>query len=425
MPDVFITTVDRPLRRGRVNPGRNGWVLPRCRGFTLLEIMVALALLVVIFLAIGEAFTSAGTALRAGESTLEMTANVRAAQYQFAHDLHRLDTNGYLIIRSRIITLPDGTQGRADQLGFMVHETVTNPTGSYGTETGGGATTNGTLSDFLQSNSAAIWYGQLVLERHAGQGAGYCQGQKVPLGALPYPLTTNFPAAATTLHPTDYDFVLGRHVTLLVAPDSARANRVTMGGINDAAYSNILYNTPAVAPCMAEANFPADITSSRLAVADLTPQQVMEGIIVAMQVNDKLYPNDPEGLFIANNYCYRFGATINAYSSGLGIMNGYYRGTPEFLRGVDSFSVDWASATPDGELVWHGLPDASSIPAANPSIEPPLTPTSGLGDQYIATFDQSNRASWPAALKISYRVCDRHNLLPQGRTYTQVVTLPH
>lgn len=395
--------------------------------FTLVEIMVALALLVIIFLAIGQAFESAGNAMRVGESTLEITANVRAAQYQFAHDLHRLDTNGYLIIRSRVITLPDGRPGRADQLAFMAHETTTNPTGSYGTQTAGGATANGTLADFLQSNSAAIWYGQLVLERHpAGQAAGYAQGQKVPLGALPYPLTANFPASAAAPHPADHDFVLGRHVTLLVAPDTVKPNRLTMGGVNDAAYSNILYSTPAVAPCAAEANFPADITSSRLAVADLTPQQVMEGIIVAMQVNDKLYPNDPEGLFIANNYCYRYAATRNAYDSGLGIMNGYYRGTPEFLRGVASFAVDWADATPDGELVWHGLPDASSVPAGNPAIEPDLTsPNNGLGDTYIATFDQSNRSSWPAALKISYRVCDRHNLFPEGRTYTQVITLPH
>ncbi len=95
---VFPVTSRRPS--GPRDFGLRGLCASAVRtGFTLVEMLVALAILAVMMAAIGEIFSLAGHATRLGQATLKVMANVRAVQAQLAKDLGNLDTGGYLIIR--------------------------------------------------------------------------------------------------------------------------------------------------------------------------------------------------------------------------------------------------------------------------------------------------------------------------------------
>lgn len=69
------------------------------RGFTLVEMLVVMAILVVMMAAVGEIFQTAGHTVRLGQATLQMMAGVRTVESQINHDLAHIDPNGYLIIR--------------------------------------------------------------------------------------------------------------------------------------------------------------------------------------------------------------------------------------------------------------------------------------------------------------------------------------
>ncbi len=410
--------------------------------FTLVEMMVAVALLVVILLAVGQIFRSTSTAVEVGQSTMEMMSGVRTVEAQLSHDLHHLDTNGYLIIRSQALTLDPApnSQGlttavpiNCDQLAFMARGTFRNMTGSYGQ---GGSGTQGTFTDHLQSNAAAIWYGQLVsfVPTPSGSGGAY-QNTAVSLGAVP-PFVN--PNGASILGPNNaivaapQSFILGRHQFLLSAQNSTNPPLV-MDGIADQAYPNIGYTTPSVQPSVNH-NVQANLTSSRVDAAAITPEQVSQELMAAVN----FYP--PASIlaaenYVSNIYCYRFATVTSPYATPLGLVNAYYRMTPQLLPGVFSFQVQWTPrvepviATAAGtfpEIAWFGLANPAYAP--NPAIPgyPPDPPVDqNAGGTYEAVFYPGNKAQWPAALKITYSVIDPTGVLTGGRTFTQIVDLPH
>ena len=73
----------------------------RAAGFTLVEMLVALSILIILMAAVGEIFSLAGRTVRVGQATLAAMSSIRAVEAQIAHDIHHLDTNGFLIIRQR------------------------------------------------------------------------------------------------------------------------------------------------------------------------------------------------------------------------------------------------------------------------------------------------------------------------------------
>ena len=78
--------------------------LPRQRrraGFTLIEMLVSLSILIILMAAVGEIFSLAGRTVRVGQATLTAMSSIRAVESQIAHDVKHLDTNGFLIIRQR------------------------------------------------------------------------------------------------------------------------------------------------------------------------------------------------------------------------------------------------------------------------------------------------------------------------------------
>ena len=73
----------------------------RRAGFTLVEMLVALSILIILMAAVGEIFSLAGRTVRVGQATLAAMSSIRAVEAQIAHDIHHLDTNGFLVIRQR------------------------------------------------------------------------------------------------------------------------------------------------------------------------------------------------------------------------------------------------------------------------------------------------------------------------------------
>ena len=78
----------------------------RRAGFTLVEMLVALSILIILMAAVGEIFSLAGRTVRVGQATLAAMSSIRAVEAQIAHDIHHLDTNGFLIIRQRYYAPP-------------------------------------------------------------------------------------------------------------------------------------------------------------------------------------------------------------------------------------------------------------------------------------------------------------------------------
>ena len=70
----------------------------RIRGFTLAEMVVAVALLVILILAVGQVFKNASAAISLAQASSEVVSNVRGAQLQIEQDMAGLDRNGFLEI---------------------------------------------------------------------------------------------------------------------------------------------------------------------------------------------------------------------------------------------------------------------------------------------------------------------------------------
>ncbi len=186
----------------------------RRAGFTLVEMLVALSILIILMAAVGEIFSLAGRTVRVGQATLAAMSSIRAVESQIARDIHHLDTNGFLIIRQRYYapqwmpgvqyepgdevydlataryfycqqantTAPGATTTsepptkapysnstwlnltgfpgqppiwRADQLSFM-------ETGNFYGRTGSIQAGRTSMIDNLTSNKAIVWFGQLT-----------------------------------------------------------------------------------------------------------------------------------------------------------------------------------------------------------------------------------------------------------------------
>lgn len=370
-----------------------------------MELMVAVALLMLMILAIARIFRDASRAVSLSQTSLEMFSNVRAVQEQIAADFSGLDRNTFLVIRSKYDPTDLTKSGplkarRWDQMAFVANGTFANRTGT--------ATAN-PFADSTSSNAALVWYGHgLVIPDSAtnDQGTG--------VGLFDDPTGTK-----------DQDFVLLRHATLLMAPNGA-TNLINVGGVNIPAYAN---PTRTVGPITVD-GAGAEITASRVAVAAMTPGQLMQNIMQYKGTNTR---------FEVDNFCYRFKVLTNPYQSNISLVNGTFRMHPILLQGDASFKVEWTDGTintgyGDGRLNWYGLGNRKSVDAANgytTALNSLTQPTLGSGDTYTAAFSFDNRyrsngaSNWPKALKITYRVTDPLDKLQGGREFVQVLKLPN
>jgi len=105
-------------------------------GFSLMELMVAVTILVVIILAVNVTFSGASKQVGTSQATMDMMAGIRGIQSMIEHDVRSMDRNGFLVIRSRLF---DPTSGdpvkldrtwRFDQLSFLATGEFPNPSGA-------------------------------------------------------------------------------------------------------------------------------------------------------------------------------------------------------------------------------------------------------------------------------------------------------
>ena len=190
--------------------------MSRRSAFTLMELMVSVAILVLIILSVGTMFQSASRSVGVSQAINEMLSNHRAVQQQIASDIKGIDKNGFLVIRSK----NGGTNRRFDQIAFI-------SLGNFPNRTGVNNFT-APFTDRLTSNAALVWYGQLAIQSKTPPAAGNYltsnQGTAVLLNALPSGVN-------------DADFILGRHTTLLVPASGNVLPTLSSTGLNYRVYT--------------------------------------------------------------------------------------------------------------------------------------------------------------------------------------------
>ncbi len=416
-------------------------------GFTLIEMVTAVALLVITILAVGMIFRIASAAVSLSEVSMEVVSNVRAVEVQVQTDLTGLDPSCFLVIRSRQINWGDAwvagtyyasgarvlsgstvyratvghtatsanmpssaagslgqkywiaTTDRADMLAFVSSGAFPNRTGDK----------NGKFSDATVANAALIVYGQGIWE--LPQGSTMLNAVIPPSESQPVAVNA-MPSGSQ-----DQDFVLLRRTLLLMAGS---------GGGAIPYYDYPWQTNPAGggASRLYGASVDADavIASSRWCATGLTPNQLMQMVQAGKSGNS---------LYEANGFCFRSKVVPNVWAdTNKTPVNGALRMHPIAMRGVASFRVDWTDGTTlpvtNGPLAWYGLNDGKGVAPRGIAAES----STASGDGYTAVFSFDNRVSangqrgWPKALRIWYRVTDPNDRLRGGRDFVQVVALP-
>ena len=427
-------------------------------GFTIMELMVAVGILVIIILSIGVTFSSASKSVGVSQATMDIMANVRATQELLARDLAGINRDGFLVIRSRALNTTSSSAVenslRFDQLCFMSYGNFTDRTGTI--------IRDSAFSNNASSNAGLCWWGQLVMEKQGGSTdpstlgkAGPNQSYVAPNQSLltnsnwlsywPHALPTGaFPgsgsAIGVTMNPDnvtlkDSNFYLGRHTFVLMPGAMRNANQLIVPGGNDVpAYSNPLAGSTPL-PTGYE-GVSADPASSRYDVLAMTPSQLMSQI----QQSDATLSNNISA-YAEAALTYRFRALASVYDTEVAanpFANGYFRSTPIVMQGVSSFKVEWSDGTswtqqdvnsglvtPDlfNQLRWYGPTHLFNngigdgyIERSSPAGDP------NTGDHYLAVFTFNNRPFWPKALRITLHVGSER--LQGGRDFVQVVRLP-
>src|SRR3982751_88784 len=83
---------------GTHNPAMSSPAFARRRGFSLMELMVAVSILVVIILAVNVTFSGASKSVSTSQATMDLMANERGIQQMLERDVRGIDRNGFLVI---------------------------------------------------------------------------------------------------------------------------------------------------------------------------------------------------------------------------------------------------------------------------------------------------------------------------------------
>ncbi len=371
-----------------------------------MELMVAIGILVMIILAVGVIFAGASQSVGMSQAVMEEMSSVRATQQFIERELKGLNKDGFLVIRSRLLSadpaLKDITY-HFDQLSFLA-------TGSFQNRSGTDSATP--FTDSTTSSAAHIWIGHLIVEKNGAPPSYVTPDQRAvyPQSQLPTGVVNN---SGTLTITNESDFIIGHHITLLLPGPADAQNHVMTAGQNVMAYPTIDGTSPVrIAGNSAEGTaYPAHITSSRYSIVAQTPSQVMQYAIQARLMGI----NNPE----ADLFTYRFRTLASVLDTEVAqnpFVNAYFRSTSNVMAGVSSFRVDWTDGSVTaGELNWYGAANPRGLPGTET-----LGPTPN-GDTYVATFSYYNKPLWPKALRITMHVASARI---GGRDFVQVVNLP-
>lgn len=451
------------------------------RGFTIIELIVAVSIVILLIFSVGIVFRSTSRSVGVSQSLMDLLSNSAAIQAQMEADISGMNKNGFLVIRSNtftdnsVPTVP--VTRRCDQIAFLA-------TGTFQHRGGTNATASqnpGPLIDPVIAPNALIWWGQLALS----QGSGAAPAPTNPTVFLNADQTYRVPLNQVPVGATDSDFTLGRSAILLLSKNASTAN-VSAAGFAAACYQNfptgatpptfaaIDYLSPAIT---ANGNFEqitANITQSRADGAATFPEQIMAFLTQAVTANRSA----ANARYEADHFCYRRAALRSPYDTELdatgaavptgarSLGNGYFRMHTIALQGVPTFAVEWTDgsvfaagdidpvvttdpANPQkltatspliGTTRWYGMNNAqcgnNALGIVDPLPGTPLTysnsatpvtnyPAPGTSiDPYTAIFSFDNKPKWPVALRFRYHITDPTNRLPNGRDVVQVIKLP-
>ncbi|MCK4873425.1 MAG: prepilin-type N-terminal cleavage/methylation domain-containing protein [Phycisphaerales bacterium] len=133
-----MTTKAKPNRRSRA-------------GFTLTELVVAIAAMVLVTLGVAKVFENTGRTIAIGRSMAELDVLAHAIERVMRQDFARVNEEGFLVIRMREINTPSGPR-RADEIAFFTTGNYT--TAQYSTGFGGTG-----VGNYENSRIARIYYG--------------------------------------------------------------------------------------------------------------------------------------------------------------------------------------------------------------------------------------------------------------------------
>jgi hypothetical protein len=383
------------------------------RSFTLVELLVTIVIFVMLIIGVALIFRTTARAVGVSEANLEVLSNVRAAQDQIARDFASYDRTTFMVIRHRIVPKPidagpHAPTYRVDQVAFIAH-------GNFPyTVIGPDRTPLGQQT----AHAALIWYGHLVVE-----------GANVPLGNT-YPIAdqAHAPVGLDPKHPynivpsgrTPDDFILGRHVTLLIAPNQSLPNHVVIGSQDYPAYPMPCLYAP---PIDVGEDKLAHITSSRVSLASTTPAQIMQRIRLNLFHDPGARRAQPMlGLpppITEPQFCFRFKTLLDPFTTDVraaglpSLANGVSRMSSIFLPGVASFAVEGVH----GSFV--GLPDIGDLGGDEDAATGDKVVVNSAADD---PDDGSSRP--PGVLRITMRVADPSHRLVGGRVFQQIVQIP-
>lgn len=383
------------------------------RSFTLVELLVTVIIFVALIFGIALIFRTTTRAVGVSEANLELLSNVRAAQDQIARDFAGLDTSTFLIIRHRAVPPPvDAKPGaptmRVDQVAFIAHGNF--PYRVTGQE----------ISPLGEqtAHAALIWYGHLVVE-----GVNNPLANTYPVadqGTAPVGLHPGRPYDIVPSGRTVNDFILGRHATLLVAPNRLSTNQVLIGTMPYPAYPMPSLFTP---PIDVGESKPAQITSSRVSLACVTPAQIMERIQLSLFHDPMARSVQPQPALppplTELSFCFRFKTLVDPWDTDVrwnnapSIRNGVTRMGSIFLPGVSSFAVD-SAATPAHSGDDEGAGNLDEATGDRVMV----FSAAGVADRV-----STGPTDFPPALRITMRVADPTHRLVGGRVFQQIVKL--
>jgi prepilin-type N-terminal cleavage/methylation domain-containing protein len=223
----------------------------RRRGFTLTEILVAVAILVVVIIATARIFGTVSKVTGAGEANADLLQTAQVVERQIRADIARLNRDGFLMIRNVEVpnnvnqigspgggpllnaALPPNATVRCDQLVFFTDGQVnsTQFSGSKGIvpET----PQNGVFNlPVLQANAMRVYYGHGIQLREAPPGTdpihgGLENGTPIMPWTYSYPGDSDYKVSAVrwdtgsnqkdviASQPTSRDWILARQALLL------------------------------------------------------------------------------------------------------------------------------------------------------------------------------------------------------------------
>ena len=437
-------------------------------GFTLVELLVSIALVVILIIGINMVFTSAGKTIGTGMAVSDATRGFRSAYTTIRNDIERdpantvgmlpvtttalspLNATPSLVIMSQLMpNQPVDDKGtlqdcRIDTLSFFAQAT-----GAFKRQTGN---PNELFANMIPADHAFIWYGHLYLPDNSG--------------GWTYP--TNFPGRGNaSTNPNNYyarDWRLGRVVIGVRAPDvnnqiidySGNAQRY----IARAQENPLLPDTTSLAPFSLSSNTtmggpiyacsPPLITDSLCDLAGVNLNWYRDNVFSVHAAGDAAWGHDHFG----PNYRFR----ANPFVTRPITVNGAAQSVPIFLNGCMSFKVEFAGnlsnapgglidRTNDGTgIQWYGMPVQYGPNPIGTNPRDVMTVTQKLGATPIyehVNADGTYTWAWsqyelgsqpvgngnpnggrPSLIRLTITLTDSNGRLPSGMTQEFIFEVP-